>query len=47
MAQGRVRVIPMPTAEPLRAQIVGFGERWMAREARPPLRGCSACEEER
>ena len=38
IAHGRVRVIPIPTAEPLMAQMVGFGERWMEREARPPLR---------
>ena len=37
MVAGRVIVIPIPTADPLIAAIVGFEHLWMASAALPPL----------
>ena len=37
MAQGSVMVMPIPTAEPLRAAMVGLRHCWISRATRPPL----------
>ncbi len=37
MVMGRVMVIPMPTAGPWMAPMVGFVQWWIASAARPPL----------
>ena len=37
MAAGSPMVMPMPTAEPCWATMVGLLQRWMARATRPPL----------
>jgi hypothetical protein len=37
IAQGKTIVIPMPTAEPLIAAMVGLPQWWIARDTRRPL----------